>query len=317
MKNKISLILSTYKSEAYLRLFMDSILAQSAPDEIELITVLNDAGETEKEIISEYAGRFKSGLKVLFVERETLYCSWNRAIREATGNYIGIANADDIRTPESINLQLRALESSPEALFCYGTFTIVRKFPSNKGKIIIPMDYDREEFTRSMILGPFFIWRADRGTSARLYFDEQFKSGGDFDFAIRLALCGPGVRVKENLGYYYDGGGGLSTDGIIQPTERTVIDLRYGIFDKILYDYLPEALKYDTQHLLIAGVWRDAGEFVPDYDNFINNRRQKWFEKGIRNHCRKKNRLLSMPLQAKQYAISMWSKINNRGAVFK
>ena len=119
-------------------------------------------------------------------------------------------------------------------------------------------------------------------------FDEQFHSGGDFDFVVRLARLGRGMRVRETLGAYYDGGFGLSTGNQLQPIERTVIELRYGIYDKLDYEYLPDALRYNISRLQWNGAWHAVADCVPDYDAWMSARRKAWFEEGLRKYSRQK-----------------------------
>jgi hypothetical protein len=85
-------------------------------------------------------------------------------------------------------------------------------------------------------------------------FDEQLVSGGDFDLSIRLALQGPAVRVPSLLGYYLDAGVGASTSpNSMQLIERTVIELRYGIYEKVDWQFVNRALNYDINRIHYLG----------------------------------------------------------------
>jgi hypothetical protein len=118
-----------------------------------------------------------------------------------------------------------------------------------------------------MVMGPFFMWKK----SINQYFDEQLRSGSDYDFCIRLALTGKIGMTDENLGYYLDEGKGASTNGDgRQPLERTVIELRYGILDKIETSYLSKALtNYDIRHIINDNKKTYIGDIVPDYESFL------------------------------------------------
>jgi hypothetical protein len=104
------------------------------------------------------------------------------------------------------------------------------------------------------------------------------------DLCIRLALHGKAVMTTGQLGYYLNEGLGASTKpNSKQPIERTIIELRYGIYDKIDYDYLPATVRYDVRipSILQFGQYHPVSEFVPDYDNFIHKREKEWFRKGL------------------------------------
>lgn len=281
----VSILLSTFNSEEFLEVWFNSIIKQSIWTECELIIVANEPKGTELKLSQAFANKYSDQVKLLIVPRENLYASWNRALQVSQGKYLAIANIDDLRTSNSLESQVNTLESNPYALFTYGSFQIVRAFGKTNGVDISPPAFDKQEFTRSMYLGPFFVWRRTKNPSVQ-YFDEQFRSGGDFDFAIRLALSGKGVRVKDNhdLGYYYNACTGLSTGSILQPVERTVIELRYGIYDKIDYRYLPHALKYNIYQLLQENQWIPVEDFVSNYAEMISDRYKLWFDRGLKNH---------------------------------
>jgi hypothetical protein len=136
-----------------------------------------------------------------------------------------------------------------------------------------------------MILGPFFMFRKRLCERAGC-FDEQLRSGADFDLAVRLALNGKGATVATELGYYLDEGMGASTrPGSLQPLERTVIELRYGIYDKVRFDYVPRALRYNIPHLLQFGEWRPVARFVPGYEAMVEERERLWFHKGLMRYA--------------------------------
>jgi glycosyltransferase involved in cell wall biosynthesis len=272
----ISILLATHRSEKFLQYQLEHMAAQTIWPEAELVIVANDPSSAEQRHINRFKQKWGSKVRVMMVPRETLYASWNRGIAITQGELLAIANVDDIRTPSGLEAQVQSLRSNQSALFSYGPYTVVRHFGSCTGKIIMPPEFDLIEFTRSMHAGPFFIWRRIKDVKA-LFFDEQFRSGGDFDFAIRLACSGQGILVPDLLGYYYDSGQGLSTGNQLQPIERTVIELRYGIFDKLDYGFLPEAVQYNIPNLYWKGTWHRVADLVPNYREWIQSRRQQWF----------------------------------------
>jgi hypothetical protein len=105
------------------------------------------------------------------------------------------------------------------------------------------------ELTTAMILGPFFMFRKSVIEKCGA-FDEQFKSGGDLDFAMRLARNFDGIHTNKVLGVYLDEGTGLSTGSELQPLERTVIELRYGL-NILEPEYIEKAKNYDLQNITV------------------------------------------------------------------
>jgi len=141
------------------------------------------------------------------------------------------------------------------------------------GRIVNTPEWSQEIATRGAIGGPFFMWR--RTLLKRIgWFDEQFRSGGDFDYTIRLSLRENGIKTQGVLGSFLNERSGLSTAGSLQPIERTVIQLRYGIYETLDWYYVHSALKYRVQHLLQPGKeWIAIEDLISDYKSLIMRRR--------------------------------------------
>jgi hypothetical protein len=274
------MLLATYASDAFIEQQLTSIAQQSIWNDAELVIVANDRSPAEQAAMDHFRDVWTEQVQCFVVPRETLYASWNRGVNAAKADLLTIVNVDDLRSPAGLQAQVTCLEEEPAALFCYGPYVVVSEFGATNGRAISPPDFDAIEFTRSMHAGPFFAWRKAFG-GANLYFDEQFRGGGDFDFVIRLARLGRGIRTMEGLGSYYDRGAGLSTGSSLQPTERTVIELRYGIYDKLDYHYLPEASRYNIPNLYWDGAWHSVAELLPGYEAWMLERRGTWFRAGL------------------------------------
>lgn len=291
---KISVITPCYRGEGYLATFLENVAHQTVLAEVELVLDHNEPSDKELLLVDAFDKEFP-GILVHRVVRPVVPIgrSVNNCINAASGKYLCIWNVDDRRTDDSLERMCATLDTSLDAGFTYGDFVVVDSLGKRNGKRINCMEFERLEFTRSMILGPFFMWRASLASTVGL-FDEQFKSGADFDFAIRLAMRSSGRKTEGNLGYFLDIGEGASTGGShvpknVQPIERTVIELRYGIYDKIDYDYLPLAHRYSVPYLLQFGEWVFVEKFVPDYENFMQDRYLRWFVMGMDNYFAAKN----------------------------
>jgi glycosyltransferase involved in cell wall biosynthesis len=285
---RVSLIASTYRSERFLTAWLDSLQALTIWPDCELVVVANDPQPREDELLDAFCAKHPQAT-VIRVPREGVYRSWNRAIDASNAPLIALANVDDLRTPDGLQAQVEAMEADSEALFAYGPFHAVDVFPApalpGDAPIVGGDPFDREAFTRSMLVGPFFLWRRSADPGLR-YFDEQMQVGGDMDLAVRLAFRGHGVPVAAHLGAYYNGGTGLSTGAGPQPVELAVIELRYGIFDKLDYRHVPDALAYDLRHLMLPGGPTPIGDVLPDYEELLARRRASWGAAGLERWSR-------------------------------
>lgn len=269
----------------YLPGFLEWLPRQTFFDKLEVVLDHNEPSDEEIGLVRKFQEKYPGRIKHIIVKKvDPIGVSMNRCIREASGDFVTIWNVDDLRTPHSIEVQARMLLENTEVEIAYGNFRTVRSFMSTEGELVDCSRFPQSELTRSMIIGPFFMFRKSLCSKAG-FFDEQLKSGADFDLAIRLALHGKAKMVEEELGYYLNEGLGASTrPNSLQPIERTVIELRYGIYDKIDYFYLPQALKYSIYQLLQDNQWVPIENPVPNYSEIMSERYKLWFDNGLKNH---------------------------------
>lgn len=286
----VSTITPCFRMKKYLKKFLEELPKQTMFEHIEIVLDHNEPDPEEISWVKEFQSKYPGRIKHIIVPKvEPIGTSMNRCIREATGKYVTIWNVDDLRTPNSIELQYQELEKNSAVGIIYGNFRVVRSFGSTEGKITDCSNYHSNELTRSMIIGPFYMFKKSLVEKAG-YFDEQLKSGADFDLAVRLAFHTTASMPRGLLGYYLNEGLGASTrPNSQQVLDRTTIELRYGIYDKIDYDLVPQSTSYhNIPHIMNNGVWIPVSKFIPEYKTILDERRKKWFNKGIRRYIVKK-----------------------------
>ena len=241
MNNSITLITSLYKSEEYLKKYIrrikknaDFLLKNNI--DFEIVIISNDSTIDERQELEKFKNLNK-WIKVFYVSREPLYASWNRGVELAKNEILGFWNVDDVRYPEAIIDGIRLIEQGIELVY----FPFIIKWYLNflgfsimvRKRTIHPPVFDREEFTRSMHCGPFFIF------TKSLYrkvgpFDEQFKIAGDFDWCIRAAKISEFKLSREIAGEFAVYRSALSSGkNPLRDAENNVIYKRYNILDKI------------------------------------------------------------------------------------
>jgi len=267
---RISTITPCFRMKPYLKLFLDELPKQTFFDHLEVVLDHNEPDEEEIKWVKDFQNKYPGHIKHLITNPVVpIGTSMNRCIKEASGELLTIWNVDDLRTDNSIELMVEAFDNGADIV--YGNFEVVRSFGSKSGKLVDFSKYQDQptEFTRSMLLGPFMAFRKSLCEKAG-YFDEQLKSGADFDLAIRLAFHGKPGFASGLLGYYLNEGKGASTrPNSRQQLERTAIELRYGIYDKIDYDYVVEASQLDILHIHAYNQYVQVSKLVPDYHKKI------------------------------------------------
>lgn len=287
MDKRLSVVTSAYKSERFLEAYFHSMVELVNFSEVVLIVVLNQPTSTELSIARRYHERYPTSIRLIEVERESIGASLNRGFHLADTDFVAYADVDDWRVPDCYARQLETFLKHPEVDFTYGDFVIVPRQGATDGQLVTTREYNCIEFTRGSYVGPNHFFRRHLLEKCG-FWDEQLRSGGDFDFQVRAALHGTMMKTPGVLLYYTSApNSGSASSSSLQPIERTVIELRYGIYDKIDYDYLPEALRYSITKLQWAGEKHPVNQFVPDYDDFMRQRYQRLYLAGILKYLRR------------------------------
>jgi len=278
MEIKINTITSCFKGEKYLESFLKNVSEQTILDRIEVVLVHNEPTEKEIELVRNFQEKHPSVINHIMIKPvEPIGKSMNRCIKEAKGDYVTIWNVDDLRSPNSLEVQMKVLDENPEVGLTYGDFIIVDKIGQTIGKLVTSPEFERKKFIKGMHCGPFSMWRKE--INERIgYFDEKLVQGADFDLMVRIALNYKMKKSQGILGYYLNERAGLSTRrGSLQPIERTVIELRYGAYDKIDFLYYKKAKKYKIYQVFFDDKWFPVNNFYNNYTDLIKNRELKIF----------------------------------------
>jgi glycosyltransferase involved in cell wall biosynthesis len=289
---QVSIICPCYKGEPYLEAFLESVSQQTIIQDTELILDHNEPSEHELSLVADYERRFPGSIVHRIVRPVVpIGASMNNCIRAASGKYMCIWNIDDHRTPDSLERMCQTLEANPDIGFTYGDYVEVNRAGKDNGRPKRFPEFARSEFTRRMLLGPFFMWRAELVPRIG-FFDEQLRSAADFDLAVRLAFSNMGKKTPGNLGFYLYAGQGASQGAKhlvrdIALIERTAVELRYGAYDMIArhneYRFIEQAKRYRIRELLINGEWQPVERYVPNYQQMMLEREpaRQAFEAGL------------------------------------
>ncbi|HEC93681.1 MAG TPA: glycosyltransferase [Candidatus Atribacteria bacterium] len=182
---KISVIMSVYNGEKYLKEAIGSILNQTFKD-FEFI-IINDGSTDDSSCILEEYAKKDSRIKVIHQENIGLTKSLNKAIRLAKGEFIARQDVDDISLPERLEKQLEVFLGKPYidliASWYYiinekGKIIVERKIPDVKTvKKLLPLD--------NLICHTSVMFRKSKFLELGGY-DERLKYGQDKDLWMKM-----------------------------------------------------------------------------------------------------------------------------------
>ena len=131
---KVSVIVPNYNYARYLKWRILSIVKQSYPI-YELIILDDNSKDGSKTVIKQMAAEAKRinpdiKLKLIWNKENSgkAISQWVRGVEEATGDYIWIAEADDIARKDFLKEVMRGFTEDPEVVLAYSESAIINKY---------------------------------------------------------------------------------------------------------------------------------------------------------------------------------------------
>ena len=201
---KVSILIPTFNRANYLKMAVDSALAQTYPNTE--VLVLDDCSTDETVNLSR---TYRNATNIKFIRNETnigFIDNWNKAVSLSCGEYIKIMGDDDILSPECVAEQARILDEHPDVgVVCCNLSVIDEsnriKSGNNSYKLFSrDMKENGQEFIKNYLLGkravgwPTAILFRRQDIDKAEYFDPKAGCAAGIDMWCRI------LRVKE---FYY------------------------------------------------------------------------------------------------------------------
>lgn len=185
MKPKVSVIMTVYNGEKYLREAMDSILGQTFRD-FELIVIDDGSTDNTPKILASYDD------KRIFVFRQNNSGrpkALNRAVVQTKGEYVAIIDADDLALSQRLEKQVKFLDENVE-LGMLGTAVIEIDEAKNSEKLVFPPTSDKVLRRTLPKYNPFYnssiMIRKEVFDKVGLY-NEHLPGSEDYELGVRIA----------------------------------------------------------------------------------------------------------------------------------
>jgi len=206
----VTAVVSTFNASRFIRRRLENLISQTLYRQggLEIIVIDSASRENEAEIVREFVSRYKQ-IKYLRTERrETVYCSWNRAIELSRGRYFINANTDDLFQANGLEDLADALESRLEYDAVYGDWYYqagndlqVTQKPDSKRLYRYPGFYPPLLFYTQPTSHALMI-RQEIFTQIG-QFNPEFEVFGDREWVFRFAVAGcRALHFSSPVGIY-------------------------------------------------------------------------------------------------------------------
>ncbi|MEN6291141.1 MAG: glycosyltransferase [Methanobacterium sp.] len=123
---KISVIVTSYNHEKYIKKCIDSILMQKGHFDLEVIVGDDCSPDNTRKIVEEYQKQYPDIINLLPpAENMGVTKNLHRSLKVATGKYVAICEGDDYWTdPYKLQKQANFLEKRPECSICFNRISV-------------------------------------------------------------------------------------------------------------------------------------------------------------------------------------------------
>ena len=224
----ISVIIPAYNAEDTIQETVESVQKQTFQD-FELIVIDDGSKDKTLDIIQKIAD---PRIKCFSYENGGNSLARNRGISHATGEFVSFIDADDLWTPDKLELQLAALQKHPEASVAYSWTT---SFINGQEESVFPCNpifYEGNVYDKLLVNN--FVANGSNILVCRKAiklvggFEPILERCADWDFYIRLAAKCHFVVIPKHQIFYRQSSSSLSMNiELVEQQSVRVIDRAY------------------------------------------------------------------------------------------
>lgn len=202
----VSAIVSTYKSERFIRGMLEDLEAQTIADKLEIVIVDSNSPQNERAIVAEFQKKYDNIVYVRHHERESSHATWNRCIQVARGKYVTMACTDDRHRKDALARMVEVLEARPDIALVYANVYITRNEnetfeKSTRTGAYRWLDFDPLKLLYCCFMGPQAMWRKNLHEKYG-YMNGKLETAGDWEFWLRMSENETFLHLDEVLGLY-------------------------------------------------------------------------------------------------------------------
>lgn len=234
---KVTILMSVYNDEKFVREAIDSILNQTFTD-FEFLIINDGSKDDSLKIIKSY-----KDTRITLISRENkgLVYSLNEGIKLAKGEYIARQDSDDVSLPHRLETEVKFLDSHPKVGLVGSNYTII----DTKGKRMVttnvfthPADLKLTQITCNQFGHGSIMARKTILQKLKGY-DKSVGHVEDYDLWTRISRVADIANIEEPT-YLYR----TNPNGITQQNHDLQIKQTFAVRDKSFKHFLKHRSQY-------------------------------------------------------------------------
>lgn len=230
MSPRVTVLMSVYNGERFLRESIDSVLAQTFRD-FELLLINDGSSDGSRAILADRASDAR--IRIIDNERNIgLTASLNAGLAAARGEYVARHDADDVAAPTRLEKQVRALDERPEIAVLGTAVRTIDEHGRQLRSTAFPRCTTPISIRWQLLFEPPFAHSSVMFRRSVVFemlggYDERYRTSQDFELWSRVARTHALSNLPEALIDFRSHGGSVSarytTEGIekVRETLRT------------------------------------------------------------------------------------------------
>lgn len=207
----VTIVIPAYNAESTIAETLSSVLAQTYRD-FEVLVV--DDGSTDK-TSGVVSAAEDQRVRLVRIPNGGVARARNHGISQARAELVAFLDADDLWEPDKLELQVAALEASPQAGLCVTAAVRINE----RGKILgkIPAEHS-DDVCRTLLLNAMSVGMLSSGLvrasvlKAIGGFDPRFSQCADWDLWLRVSTTSAFCVIDRPLVRYRTFNGNMSSD---------------------------------------------------------------------------------------------------------
>ncbi|MGC4031253.1 MAG: glycosyltransferase [Tepidisphaeraceae bacterium] len=198
----VSVVMSVYNAQRYLREALDSILWQTFTD-FEVVVIDDGSKDDSLFILRDYESR-DNRIRIISRPNKGLTVSLNEALAAARGEFIARMDADDVADPNRFEKQVAFLRDNADVVVVGSSVELVDPYGVHIGFVNYPTDHadiDKRLIQKGeggVLPHPATMLRAAAVKAVGGY-REEFNNSEDLDLWLRLAETGKVANLPDVL----------------------------------------------------------------------------------------------------------------------
>jgi glycosyltransferase involved in cell wall biosynthesis len=225
---QVSVVIPTYNHAGYVGEAIRSVLKQQYPAH-EIIVVDDGSTDHTRQVIGEFGNQ----VHYIFQENRGLSAARNTGIRAATGDFIGVLDADDIYEPEFLRAMVERLQGQPDAAALYCGFQFVdannHALPQVGQRVVVPSNLFQALLGGNFLVPECILVRRQCYLQVGP-FDESLRACEDWDMWLRISRSYPVYGWNKILIRHRVVAGSMSSD------PARMLQARLAVLQKLFED---------------------------------------------------------------------------------